>query len=581
MDDSRSQPRIDPLVTPCREAANALALLDDAWQRILHASDDASALLSRWQANADADDTFGQVYSEIIRGHTLIRRADQSGALACMKRVDAALRDHTFTDAARLLLTARASTLAALLAVLARDFETALSRLTTAIVEAYRLPQLDRFYLRYLRGMAHMGCGQQGRSFVDLLADFDFVAAQHPGIHAMLSLNLGAVLVHVGDWQGAESTLREALSRAHLVQTRGFAIVCRLNLAYTLIQCGRVDAARDLMGEAVALDRAFVCNRHPGDLLGTAGESLVLSGYIDEARSYAATLRADATRSNYLIGIAAADWCDGLIAHRDGDRAAALRFWHAALWKLRRAPHVPHRCKAMREIADLYASAGQWQRAYRWHRRFHAASVQWEQQFADARLRYARERQELQRVREEAMRDPVTGLLNRRGLLEQLAAVIDHAEVYGRPLQVCMLDLDNLKPINDRHGHAAGDAAIAYVADELRTTLGSDALIFRYGGDEFIAVLPGVTQEVARDVLQRVLARLRSWRPAGIEERRQLLSASIGLAGYPADGRTADRLLDAADTALYRAKKSGGDRLALLTYPAARLSSNELRARDE
>jgi diguanylate cyclase (GGDEF)-like protein len=190
--------------------------------------------------------------------------------------------------------------------------------------------------------------------------------------------------------------------------------------------------------------------------------------------------------------------------------------------------------------------------------------VLWEKQFADARLRYVRERQELQRAREDAMRDPVTGLLNRRGLYEQLAAAIDHADVYRRPLQVCMLDLDNLKPINDRHGHATGDAAIAFAADELRATLGSEALIYRYGGDEFVAALPGVTRQAACVVLQRVLVRLRSWRPAGIDERRQVLSASVGLAEFPADGKTADRLLDAADTALYRAKKSGGDQVAQL-----------------
>jgi len=551
-------------VNPALEPAHSLALLDQAWQRILHAANDATALIDRWRASASDDDVFGRAYYEVIRGHTLIRSADQPGAIACLQRADAALSQSGLTAAERLLLTARTGTLAALLAVLARDFDAALARLNAAMTEAYRLPQLDRFYLRYLRGMAYLGCGRQDQSFVDLLAEFDFIAEQHPGVHAMLSLNLGAVLVHVGDWQGAESTLRDALARADLVQTVGFATVCRLNLAYTLIQCGRADEACILMDEAVAADRAFVMNRHPGDLLGTAGESLVVSGYLDEARSYSATLRADAQRTNYRVGLAAADWCDGQIARRAGDAASALRFWYAALWKLRQAPHVPHRCKAMREIAAVYAETGKWQHAYRWHRRFHAASAQWEKQFADARLRYVRERQELQRAREDAMRDPVTGLLNRRGLYEQLAAAIDHADVYRRPLQVCMLDLDNLKPINDRHGHATGDAAIAFAADELRATLGSEALIYRYGGDEFVAALPGVTRQAACVVLQRVLVRLRSWRPAGIDERRQVLSASVGLAEFPADGKTADRLLDAADTALYRAKKSGGDQVAQL-----------------
>jgi diguanylate cyclase (GGDEF)-like protein len=551
-------------VSPSLEPAHSLSLLDDAWQCILHAAMDATTLIERWQATASAEDIFGRAYCEVIRGHTLVR-ADQPGAVACLQRADAALSHSGLTDAARLLLNARTSTLAALLAVLGRDFDSALARLNAALVDAYRLPPLDRFYLRYLRGMAYLGYGRQDQSFVDLLAEFDFVAVKHPGVHAMLSLNLGAVLVHVGDWHGAESTLREALARAELVQTRGFATVCRLNLAYTLIQCDRAEEASDFMAEAVATDSAFVSNRHPGDLLGTAGESLVVTGYLDEARSYTATLRADAARANYRVGLASADWCDGLIARRAGDTAAALRFWHAALWKLRRSPHVPHRCKAMREIAAVYAEAGRWQHAYRWHRRFHAASVQWEKQFADARLRYVRERQELQRARDDAMRDPVTGLLNRRGLIEQLAAAIDHADVYRRPLQVCMIDLDNLKPINDRHGHATGDAAIAFVADELRATLGSGALIYRYGGDEFVAALPGVTPPAACALLQRVLGRLRSWRPPGIDERRQVLSASVGIADFPADGTTADGLLDAADTALYRAKKSGGDQLALLT----------------
>jgi diguanylate cyclase (GGDEF)-like protein len=538
-------------------------LLDEAWLRIVDLPREALARVREWESQPEAHLPGDELFALVIRGQALLRSGEPAQAVELAERTESLLSEACRRQTVGALLAARAGTLAAAVCIVRRDFAGAMDRVDAALGEAGRLPAIDRFYLRYLRAMAHVGQGRQDLAFTDLLAEYDSIAAQHPGLLAVLQLNLGAVLVHVGDWQGAERTLHEAIPRLLAADRRDAVLVARMNLAYTLVQCERLDEARAEMAAALTTDRAFMLRWHPGDLLATVGESLIATGFDAEAGSYLATLREQAERAGYRVGLGAADWCEGLRARRADDIDGALAHWRRALMRLRRTPQVPHLWKTMRAVAEAYAACRQWRRAYRWQRRFHTAFRRWELQFASARLTYARERQELLRAREQALRDPATGLLNRRGLDEQLGAAIARAARDERALQVCMIDIDNLKPINDRLGHAAGDAAIAAVADELRVTLGAEAQIYRWGGDEFIAVLPGMTRDETRDRLTDLLARLRRWRPPGVDERRHVLSVSAGIASYPQDGMTATGLLDAADTALYRAKKAGGDQTAL------------------
>jgi diguanylate cyclase (GGDEF)-like protein len=160
--------------------------------------------------------------------------------------------------------------------------------------------------------------------------------------------------------------------------------------------------------------------------------------------------------------------------------------------------------------------------------------------------------------RAEAVVDPLTGLFNRQALTVRARELIEQARVSGLPLAVLMGDLDNFKRINDRHGHHVGDAVLREVASTLRATLRTFDYIYRYGGEEFVILLPGSDEARALATAERVRDAIGASHPAG---RRMTLSIGVSVG----DGREADfdDLLIAADRALYRAKAEGRNRVCL------------------
>jgi diguanylate cyclase (GGDEF)-like protein len=141
--------------------------------------------------------------------------------------------------------------------------------------------------------------------------------------------------------------------------------------------------------------------------------------------------------------------------------------------------------------------------------------------------------------------DPLTGVLNRRGFEERLSACLRTAERSGEPVALLLLDLDSFKPVNDRDGHAAGDALLQWVATRIESCLRPADGVGRVGGDEFAVVAPDVDAREASELSARIVRTL--------EER---IGASVGVAGYPSDGASADELHRCADEALYRIKRS-------------------------
>lgn len=167
----------------------------------------------------------------------------------------------------------------------------------------------------------------------------------------------------------------------------------------------------------------------------------------------------------------------------------------------------------------------------------------------NARLNHETQRL-LAETRALASTDPLTGLPNRRSLLEQLERVLWNAERYRFSLTVAFFDLDNLKRINDEGGHAAGDDALKRFAAALKRAARKGDIVARYAGDEFIVAIHHADQEAADIVAKRALEHVRC----------EGLHCSAGLAVFPHDGTTAEGLIDAADRALYVAKRSGKDR---------------------
>jgi len=160
-----------------------------------------------------------------------------------------------------------------------------------------------------------------------------------------------------------------------------------------------------------------------------------------------------------------------------------------------------------------------------------------------------------------AMIDPLTGLSNRRQLEKAFEASLAHATRTKTPVSCAMIDVDHFKRFNDEHGHDAGDAVLRAVGDALKRAIRSEDLAFRFGGEEFLLLMPGLgvadAGARAEDIRQRIASL------AVRHEERDLghVTASIGVASWP-EQCSADRLVQAADAALLRAKRGGRDQVA-------------------
>jgi len=167
-----------------------------------------------------------------------------------------------------------------------------------------------------------------------------------------------------------------------------------------------------------------------------------------------------------------------------------------------------------------------------------------------------------QQLREQALRDPLTGLNNRRHLFEVAPGLIELARRQGTQLCVVLLDMDHFKAVNDSYGHQAGDAVLKRFAQLLLRTLRRSDVVCRHGGEEFVVVMPQIGIDGAHGTLARLLEAYRALsHPVG----RQLLppcSFSAGLAAFPEHGGSLDQLLTRADRALYAAKNAGRARIA-------------------
>jgi diguanylate cyclase (GGDEF)-like protein/PAS domain S-box-containing protein len=163
-----------------------------------------------------------------------------------------------------------------------------------------------------------------------------------------------------------------------------------------------------------------------------------------------------------------------------------------------------------------------------------------------------------------AYHDALTGLPNRTLLSDRLDMALAQRRRDGQPLAVIFLDLDRFKLINDTVGHAAGDEALQRIAERLTSAVREGDTVSRLGGDEFTVLLPVISGVVdACEVAERILERLT--RPLALAGHEFHLSASLGIALYPADGDDAEALLRNADTAMYWAKDQGQNRFQLFT----------------
>lgn len=169
-------------------------------------------------------------------------------------------------------------------------------------------------------------------------------------------------------------------------------------------------------------------------------------------------------------------------------------------------------------------------------------------------------------LRESANRDALTGLENRRRFDEVLETEFNLASENGWPMTIAFMDVDHFKLVNDTHGHLAGDAVLSTTANVLESHLRKRDFIMRYGGDEFVAILPGTAIEQARGVFERLREAVLEQQFQGTGGTTFGITVSIGLASHMDGERrvgSALELVRAADRALYEAKGSGRDRIGV------------------
>ena len=172
---------------------------------------------------------------------------------------------------------------------------------------------------------------------------------------------------------------------------------------------------------------------------------------------------------------------------------------------------------------------------------------------------------DLYRIREkEAITDPLTELHNYRHFRSESEKEIQRSERYNKPFSLAIIDIDNFKPYNDTHGHLAGDKVLIALAKLLKQNTRMTDTVARYGGDEFILMLPELELGHAKSLAEKLCETMHhSKELKKLDLKSVELSISIGIASYPESGKTIDDLLKKADNALYHAKKSGKNTVSI------------------
>ncbi len=165
------------------------------------------------------------------------------------------------------------------------------------------------------------------------------------------------------------------------------------------------------------------------------------------------------------------------------------------------------------------------------------------------------------KLRQQSIRDPLTGLFNRRYMEETLVRELARAERKGVPLGVIMLDIDKFKSFNDSFGHEAGDEMLKAIGAFLPAHVRREDIVCRYGGEEFIVILPGASLQASAERARKLCLEVRSL--SVVHDRAPLgpISFSLGVAAYPGHGATGMAVVQTADMALLRAKKDGRNRV--------------------
>lgn len=456
------------------------------------------------------------------------------------------------------------------LAMLEGDLEGALATFRANLREdGGTLSPLDRFYT--LNGVA--GCfaalGDPPQAVAHLFEALETLRSidAKPQLAALLS-NLGSMLVAVGDLDEARRVLEEAAQLAKGLQHPRLALEISANLAECLVHLGHPKDALPLARRLMRDPEAQTLASREGNVYTAAALVFLASGRAADADDALARAEALAEKHSSPDARVWTLYLKGLGHALRGERGQAIARLAEAQQQC--TDLTPHRLRGfiLEKRSSILAEASRYQEALELHRAYFAVYEQRLGFAARARYLALQLRQELHHLRlerdlarEEARRDPLTGLNNRRHLdavLDELLALFSRTR---QPLTLALLDLDHFKIINDTHGHAFGDEVLRTVARLLVQGLRAQDLVCRIGGEEFCLVFANATPADARHRLENLLQTLRATNIRLEDSEAKGLSFSAGLAAFPEDGRLPMALIAAADRALYLAKYEGRGRV--------------------
>ncbi|WP_348946214.1 GGDEF domain-containing protein [Chitinibacter sp. FCG-7] len=338
-------------------------------------------------------------------------------------------------------------------------------------------------------------------------------------------------------------------------------------------------------------EAAFLNTRHPAwlaDWYSYRGEAYLALNQLDAAKDWLYKAWEINRQTSYL-------WSQSLNLLNLGKVCVALQDYPQAAEFLELARHkiasigaLTLMLRVYSQLSELGQLMGDHEMAWKNRRKFHELAIQNAQQLAKDKLNTALERrireldtqlmvlqtrQEnvmlrqqssadselLQTLRNASLQDPLTGIGNRRQLDQEMPVLFQRCREEQRALSVLMLDLDHFKVVNDTFGHAVGDEVIRVAATILLQTCRGGDLLARFGGEEFILLLPGAAASVAVEVAERIRARLQSYSWSDIHPQLQA-TCSIGVAELCGE-IDCNELLQHADQALYRAKRDGRNRV--------------------
>jgi diguanylate cyclase (GGDEF)-like protein len=184
-------------------------------------------------------------------------------------------------------------------------------------------------------------------------------------------------------------------------------------------------------------------------------------------------------------------------------------------------------------------------------------------------------------LRDQSVRDPLTGIFNRRYLMEACRRELARAKRTGQSVSVLCIDVDHFKKFNDNHGHDAGDTVLRTVSALLKSTFRDDDVPCRLGGEEFVVLLPGATTEVAAVKAEELRSNVEALTVRYLDSNLPRITISVGVAAFPSAGDSPQGVLKAADEALYRAKEAGRNRVELHVGTGAQLTRTDDSSRQE